>query len=81
MASGVRAPRGRWTAFLSGWAILAAIGLVPILNTATWTLAPVLGLGAMVVAVWRARHGGRHGRHRPGGVRSPADDEIEAGIA
>jgi hypothetical protein len=77
----VRAPRGRWTAFLAGWAILAAVGLVPILNTAAWTLAPVIGLGAMVVAVWRARHGGRHGRHRPGGVRAPAEDEIEAGIA
>jgi hypothetical protein len=77
----VRAPRGRWTAFLSGWAILAAVGLVPILNAAAWTLAPILGLGAMVVAVWRARHGGRHGRHRPGGVRAPAEDEVEAGIA
>jgi hypothetical protein len=76
----VRAPRDRWTAFLSGWAILAAVGLVPILNAAAWTLAPILGLGAMLVAVWHARHGGRR-RHRPGGVRAPAEDEIEAGIA
>jgi hypothetical protein len=77
----VRAPRGRSTAFLSGWAILAAVGLVPIVNAAAWTLAPILGLGAMLVAVWRARHGGRHGRHRPGGVRAPAEDEVEAGFA
>jgi cytoskeletal protein CcmA (bactofilin family) len=77
----VRAPRGRVKAFLAGWAILAAVGLVPILNAAAWTLAPTLGLGAMLVAVWRARHGGRHGRHRPGAVRGPAEDEIEAGIA
>jgi hypothetical protein len=77
----VRAPRGRVTAFLAGWAILAAVGLVPILNVALWTLAPTLGVGAMLVAVWRSRHGGdRHGRHRAGAKIRP-DDEIEAGIA
>jgi hypothetical protein len=69
------------TAFLAGWAILAAVGLVPILNVALWTLAPTLGVGAMLVAVWRSRHGGdRHGRHRAGAKIRP-DDEIEAGIA
>jgi hypothetical protein len=77
----VREPRGRVTAFLAGWAILAAVGLVPILNVALWTLAPALGTGAMLVAVWRSRHdGGRHGRHRAG-PRIPADEAIEAGIA
>jgi cytoskeletal protein CcmA (bactofilin family) len=77
----VHAPRGRSTAFVAGWAILAAVGLVPILNAAVWTLAPVLGLGAMVVAVWHARQGtGRHGRHRRGAVVS-SQDEVEAGIA
>jgi hypothetical protein len=77
----VHAPRGRATAFVAGWAILAAVGLVPILNAAAWTLAPVLGLGAMVVAVWHARRGtGRHGRHRRG-ARQSAEDEVEAGIA
>jgi hypothetical protein len=82
----VRDPRGRVTAFLAGWAILAAIGLVPILNVALWILAPTLGIGAMVVAVWRSRHGGAghgrgsHGRHRPG-TRVPPDEAIEAGIA
>lgn len=77
----VRAPHGRLKAFLSGWAILAAVGLVPILNAATWTLAPILGVGAMLVAVWRARHGGvPHGRHRRG-ARVPAEDAVEAGIA
>jgi hypothetical protein len=50
-------------------------------NAAVWTLAPILGLGAMAVAVWHARQGtGRSGRHRRG-VRVPADDEVEAGIA
>jgi hypothetical protein len=77
----VREPRSRVTALLSGWAILAAIGLVPILSVAAWTLAPILGLGAMLVAIWRARHGGgRHGRHRRG-ARGPAEEAIEAGIA
>jgi hypothetical protein len=77
----VRAPRGHAIALAAGWAILAAVGLVPILNVAVWTLAPILGVGAMVVAAWRARHGGaRHGRHRRGS-RLPPDDAIEAGIA
>jgi hypothetical protein len=77
----VRAPRGRVKAFLAGWAILAAIGLVPILNAALWTLAPPLGVGAMLVAVWRSRHGGgRHGRHRAR-TRASTEDAIEAGIA
>ncbi|MEX2048784.1 MAG: hypothetical protein WEB90_04335 [Gemmatimonadota bacterium] len=77
----VRAPRGRVTAFLAGWAILAAVGLVPILNVGVWTLAPTIGLGAMLVAAWRSRHGGgRHGRHRRG-TRVPTEDAVEAGIA
>ena len=77
----VRAPHGRARAFLAGWAILAAVGLVPILNAAAWTLAPILGVGAMLVATWRAREGRRRdGRHRRGGPR-PSDDEVEAGIA
>jgi hypothetical protein len=77
----VHAPRGRSVAFVAGWAILAAVGLVPILNAAAWTLAPVLGIGAMVVAVWHARRGtGRYGRHRRGATVS-AEDEVEAGIA
>ena len=78
----VHAPRGRVQSFLAGWAILAAVGLVPILNAAAWVLAPVLGVGAMLVAAWRAREGRRHdGRHRRGGLRPPSEDEVEAGIA
>ena len=78
----VRAPSGRVRAFLAGWAILAAVGLVPILNAAAWVLAPVLGVGAMLVDVWRAREGRRpNGRHRRGGLRLPSEDEVEAGIA
>jgi cytoskeletal protein CcmA (bactofilin family) len=77
----VHPPRGRSTAFVAGWAILAAVGLVPILNAAVWTLAPLFGLGAMAVAAWHARHGtGPNGRHRRG-ARVSAEDEVEAGIA
>jgi hypothetical protein len=77
----VRTSRGRVRAFLAGWAILAAIGLVPVLNAALWTLAPPLGLGAMLVAAWRSRQGGgRRGRHRAR-ARASTDDAIEAGIA
>lgn len=76
----VRGPRGRIPSFLAGWAILAAVGLVPILNVAVWTLAPTVGLGAMLVAVWRSRHGRRSGRHRPT-TRVRSDDAVEAGFA
>lgn len=77
----VRPPKGRFPAFLSGWAILAAVGLVPTLNAAVWILGGVVGLGAAVVAAWRARHGGsRSGRHRRG-VAGSDDAAIESGIA
>jgi cytoskeletal protein CcmA (bactofilin family) len=77
----VRASHGRVRAFLAGWAILAAIGLVPVLNAALWTLAPLLGVGAMLVAAWRSRQGGGgRGRHRAR-TRPSTDDAIEAGIA
>ena len=77
----VRAPGRRVKAFLAGWAVLAAIGLVPILNAALWTLAPPLGVGAMLVAVWRSRQGGGgRGRHRAR-TRASTEDAIEAGIA
>jgi hypothetical protein len=77
----VRSSRGRMTMFLAGWAIFAAVGLVPILNAALWTLAPTLGVGAAVVAMWRSRHGAvRRGRHRAG-PRVPSEEAIEAGIS
>ena len=66
----VRAPRSRVGALFAGWGIGAAIGLVPFLNVVWWTLGSIAGLGAILVAAWRARHGagtlvpgGRAGRH------------------
>ena len=64
----VRDPRSRPLAFVAGWAIAVAISLVPYLNVAAWTLASILGLGAMSVATWRAR--GTGGRHRAGATQS-----------
>jgi hypothetical protein len=75
----VRRSHGRVPSFLAGWAILAGVGLVPVLNLAVWTLAPALGLGAMLVAAWRVRQHGPGGRHRRRAARQ--EDEVEAGIA
>jgi len=66
----VREPHAKVGALFAGWGIGAVLGLVPYLNVAWWTLGSVFGLGAMTVAVWRAR--GTKGRHRVGGVAAPA---------
>ena len=64
----VKPPRSRWLALLAGWAIVALLGLVPFLNLVVWGLASVLGIGAALVAIWRARGSARGGRHRVGGL-------------
>jgi cytoskeletal protein CcmA (bactofilin family) len=45
----------RLPAFLAGWAILRALGLVPVAGAITYLLGSALGLGLMAVATWRAR--------------------------
>jgi len=64
-----REPRGRVLAFALGWALLAAVAAIPWVGGVVWVGAAVAGLGAMIVAAWRAR--GREprpgGRHRAGG--------------
>ena len=50
--------RGRtaWiVAFLAGWAILRVLALVPVLGGLLGFAAVVFGLGALIVAIWRAR--------------------------
>jgi hypothetical protein len=42
-------------AFLVGWAILRVVALIPILGGLVWFAAVVFGLGALAVAIWRAR--------------------------
>ena len=63
----VRCPgRDRWSAdppradrlgpgLLVGWGILRILALVPILGGLVWFAAVVFGLGALLVAIWRAR--------------------------
>lgn len=51
----VKPPRRRAPAFFAGWGILRAVALVPFLGGLAWTLATIGGLGAIIVAVWRAR--------------------------
>jgi hypothetical protein len=76
----VRHTHRRIVALLAGWAVVAAVGLVPLLNAALWSVGPVVGLGAIVVASWRARMEPWHeGRHRAD--ETPPDDAISAGIA
>jgi hypothetical protein len=52
--STLRAPAGWIVAFLVGWAILLVAALTPILSGLVWFAAVVFGLGALVVASWRA---------------------------
>jgi cytoskeletal protein CcmA (bactofilin family) len=73
----VREPRGRPGALFAGWGVAAAIGLVPFLNVAVWVLGSIFGVGASVVANWRARSTTpTRGRHRagygPAGSATPA---------
>jgi hypothetical protein len=51
----LRGPTAWVVAFLVGWAILRVLALVPILGGLVWFAAVVFGLGALAVAIWRAR--------------------------
>jgi cytoskeletal protein CcmA (bactofilin family) len=51
----VREPTTWVVAFLVGWAILRVVALVPILGGLVWFAAVVIGLGALALAIWRAR--------------------------
>jgi hypothetical protein len=51
----LREPTAWVVAFLVGWAILRVAALVPILGGLVWFAAVVVGLGALAVAIWRAR--------------------------
>lgn len=51
----LKPPGSRATAFLVGWAILRALALIPFVAGLVGAIATVVGLGAMAVAIWRAR--------------------------
>jgi hypothetical protein len=66
-------PRSRWVGFAIGWAIVAAVSAIPVVGAIACFAGAAFGLGAMAIAVWRAR--GARGRHRSGGkmpVERPA---------
>lgn len=50
----VKSPAPRFVAFLAGWAILRALGLIPIVAGIVWALASIFGLGALWVAARRS---------------------------
>ncbi len=66
-------PHGRVGAFAIGWAILAAVAAIPFVGGVVWLAGSVFGLGAALIAIWRAR--GTGGRHRPGG-KMPAEEDM-----
>jgi cytoskeletal protein CcmA (bactofilin family) len=47
--------RNRFLAFLLGWLIVRGLSLVPYLDAVLWVLLAVPALGAMWLAIWRAR--------------------------
>jgi hypothetical protein len=70
----VRPPAGRMKAFFAGWGVVRVLGLIPIVGGVLWTLVTIAGLGAAMVAVWRARRAARlvdTGERPPGPVAPP----------
>ncbi len=47
-----------WAALLAGWGILRVLALIPVAGGLVGLVATVVGLGALAVALWRARKGG-----------------------
>jgi hypothetical protein len=50
----VKPPTSRFAAFLAGWAILRAFGIIPLVGSIVWTLASIFGLGVLWVAARRS---------------------------
>lgn len=48
-------PGSRVVAFLAGWAILRAVGIVPFLGALVFAAVAMFGLGALTWALWHAR--------------------------
>lgn len=66
----VQEERGTAPAFLAGWGIATAVGVIPYVSGAVFALSSIYGLGATTVAIWRARgprrgsrSGGKHRAH------------------
>lgn len=64
--------RGHFMAFLAGWAILRMAALVPVLGGIAWTVAVIWGLGALMIAAFRAARGKGEVPGSPALAASPA---------
>ena len=53
-------PRGAVLSFVAGLGILRLLALIPVVGGLAWFAATVLGLGALAIAVWRARGEGAY---------------------
>ncbi len=47
-----------WAALLAGWGILRVLALIPVAGALVGLAATVVGIGALAVALWRARRSG-----------------------
>jgi hypothetical protein len=47
-----------WVALLAGWAILRVLALIPVVGALVGLAATIVGIGALAVALWRARRSG-----------------------
>ncbi len=54
----VKEPRSVYLSFLAGFAIIRLVGVIPVLGGLAAFLASAAGLGALVIAGWRAARGG-----------------------
>jgi hypothetical protein len=68
-------PRSRALSFMFGWLIVTAVAAIPIVGGIVWLIGSVFGLGAMSVAIWRARGSG--GKHRGGKPASMTSERRE----
>jgi cytoskeletal protein CcmA (bactofilin family) len=68
------------TAFLAGWAIETVVGVIPFVSGAVFAATAIFGLGATMVAVWRAR-GPRRDARPPGKHRAGASAPTGSGDA
>jgi hypothetical protein len=48
----------QWVALLAGWAILRVLALIPVVGALVGLAATIVGIGALAVALWRARRSG-----------------------
>ena len=65
------------TAFLAGWGIATVLGVIPYVSGVVYGASAIFGLGAAMVAIWRARGPRREarpaGKHRAGAVSVSMD--------